>query len=67
MKTTQQSHSWWFERILKIGDGFFQGERSIPLPEREQTCAPSLLFTQYKVHYDLIIELTDFLPGPYNF
>lgn len=26
-----------------------------------------VLFTQYKVHYDFIIELTDFLPGPYDF
>lgn len=22
----QQSHSWWFERMLKTGDGFFQRE-----------------------------------------
>lgn len=40
-------------------------EVSIPLWEREQPRAPAL-FTQYKVHHHVVIELTDFLPGPFN-
>lgn len=39
--------------------------RSIPVAVQEQDTRSNGLFTQYKVHQGFIIELTDFLLGPF--